>query len=270
MRMVPGSIRSRKKQAALFTVWLLLFVAAIAPALRAQDNAQLLFDRANDRLEEGNYLEALTIYNDIEKTGARSGALFLNMALSYVQADSLGKAKYYFIKASRFDETEEQAQSGLEYVEEQFSRQSAILPKLPWEQAVDWLRINVGASVLLAIAIILLNTGVMLFAGHWFLAEREKVLRLSGLSCSALALLLLLGSFYVQYVDSRYSEAVMVHRQANVLERPSSDAAVVSQAYEGYTFTVDQYESREHPLWSYVRMSNGLYGWIPDDEIMIL
>lgn len=268
MMSVTGSIWSRKKQAIVLIC--LLLVAFFPSVLNAQANAQLLFDRANDRLKEGNYLDALVIYNDIEQTGARSGALFLNMALSYVQTDSLGKAKYYFMKASRFEETEEQAQTGLEYVEEQFSRQSAILPKLPWEQAVDWLRINVGASVLLAIAIILLNVGVFLFVGHWFLPEREKVLRLSGLNCSALALLLLLGSFYVQYVDSRYGEAVMIHRQANVLERPSSDAAVVSQAYEGYTFTVDQYESRNHPLWSYVRMSNGLYGWIPDSEIMIL
>lgn len=237
---------------------------------QGQDNAQLLFDRGNDALVEGNYQQAIRTYQNLEDQNMVSGALFLNMGISYVRIDSLGKAKYYLMKASRFEETEEQAEQGLEYVEQQFSRQSAILPKLPWDKAVDWLKLNIGASTLLGIGIILLNMGILAYVGTWFWISTGKPVQQSGIAVAATGLLILFLSFYVQYVDERYSEAVMVHRQTNVVEQPSEGAAVVSQAYEGYTFTVDEYQSEEHEGWSYVRMSNGLYGWIPEEEIMIL
>lgn len=247
----------------------ILLVCAVG-LIEAQNSSQLLFDRANDALKAGDYRKALDIYSELEKGEQISGALFLNMGISYVELDSLGKAKYYFLKASRFDESREQAVQGLEYVEQRFSRQSAVLPKLPWDKAVDWLRLNVGAATLLGIAIILINLGVFAYVTTWFWPMYERPMQRSGLISSAIGILLLVLSFYVQYVDNRYNEAVMVNRQANVWERPDREATVVSQAYEGYSFTVDEYQSKEHPGWSYVRMSNGLYGWIPDNQIMVL
>lgn len=243
---------------------------SIALPVISQSNTQLLFDQANDALEAGDYQQALTVYNNLEDNNRISGALFLNMGISYVQLDSLGKAKYYFLKSSRFDETKEQARQGLEYVEQRFSRQSAVLPKLPWDKAVDWLKINVGSVTILGLAIILLNLGIITYVSTWFWTPFREPMQLSGLSSVGMGILLLLLSFYVQYVDNRYSEAVMVNRQTNVVEQPDIEAAVVSQAYEGYSFTVDEFQSSKHSGWSYVRMSNGLYGWIPDNQIMIL
>lgn len=258
---------TRTKEVILLVAVLLL---GIAGPVFSQSGGQLIFDRANDALEAGDYQQALQHYRSLENDDQISGALYLNMGISYVQIDSLGKAKYYFLKASRFDETEDQAGEGLEYVEQRFSRQSAVLPKLPWDKAVDWLKINVGDVTLLGIAVILLNLGVIAYVTTWFWPVFEKPMQLSGLTSAAIGFLILLLSFYVQYVDNRYSEAVMVHRQSNVLERPEEEATVVSQAYEGYSFTVDEYQSREYPGWSYVRMSNGLYGWIPENQIMVL
>lgn len=237
----------------------------------AQNSAQLTFDQANDALEAGNIQQALEHYQELEKEKQISGPLYLNLAICYSQLDSLGKAKFYFLKSSRFEETESRAEEGLEYIETQFSRQSAVLPKLPWEKAVDWLRIDTGASNLLFFAIIMINLGTILFVTTWFFRlPFNKWIFKSGLSIAALGLIIVLLSFYVNYVDQRYSEAVMVHQQSRIMEKPDAEAPVVNQAYEGYSFTVDHYKSREQPGWSYVRMSNGVYGWIPDSDILIL
>lgn len=236
----------------------------------AQGSPQARFDEANSALEADNYSQALSIYKELEQRNNISGALFLNMGITYMRLDSLGYAKYYFMKARQFDETEDRAEQAIEFVDAQFSRQSAVLPKLPWDLAVDWLQKNIGASTILGFAIILLNAGVITFVAKWFWNDFEKILHYTGLSVSSLALLLIVVSFYTQYVDERYSRAVMVTQKAPVMEQPGGDASLVSQAYEGYTFTVDHYRSREHPDWNYVRMSNGQYGWIPRDEIRIL
>lgn len=250
---------------------LFIFSLMIVQRGTAQPNPQLVFDRANEHLGNGNYEEALAAYHTLEQRNQISGALFLNMGISYVQTNSPGKAKYYFIKASRFDETKSEAGEALEYVETRFSRQSAVLPKLPWERAVDWLRIHIGATSLLGISLLLLNLGVAILVATWFFIHRfGHIFKKAALGLAGAGIITLLLSFYVQYVDQRYSEAVMVRSKGNVLEQPSAEAPIVNQAYEGYTFTVDHRQSEAHPDWSYVRMSNGLYGWIANENICIL
>ncbi|MDX1617569.1 MAG: SH3 domain-containing protein [Balneolaceae bacterium] len=258
---------------ALNRLGLLLLLLLAVPAstlLRAQVNPQLQFDKANDRLDEGNYIDALSIYRSLEEQHRVSGPLFLNMGICYVQLDSLGKAKYYFLKAERYEETASQAEEGLQYVESRFSRQSAVLPKLPWERFFDWLGNRIGAARLLGFGILLLNLGVAGFIATWFIPNLDRKIGIGGIASGAAGLLIIFSSFYVQYLQNRYSRAVMIHQRTNVMERPTSEAAVVSQAYEGYTFTVDHHRSAEEAGWYYVRMSNGLYGWIPDEEIMVL
>lgn len=252
--------------------FLSLFVVLCCVTSRAdaQDSPQARFDEANDALEENNYSRALTQYKSLEQENVVSGALFLNMGITYMRLDSLGQAKYYFMKARDYRETEARAGEALEFVDSQFSRQSAVLPKLPWDLAVEWLQDNMGATNLLGIAIILLNTGVILFVSKWFFSSFDRLLHWSGLITSGIALLLILTSFYTHYVSERYSPAVMIAEKASVVEQPMENASLISQAYEGYTFTVDHYRSSEQPDWQYVRMSNGLYGWIPENTIRVL
>ncbi|HEX6982324.1 MAG TPA: hypothetical protein VF181_06155 [Balneolaceae bacterium] len=235
-----------------------------------QQNPQALFDRANQQLESRRYKKAISLYKDIIAQNTVSGALYLNLGISYQRIDSLGKAKFYFLKAAQFDAIEDEAKQALEYVETQFSRQSAVLPKLPWDVATHWLQNNVGSSTLLALGIILLNIGILIYIAHWFIGWHPRFLSIGGYVIISLSILLVAGGFYTQYVGDRYSTAVMVTEEAPVYEEPRIEASLVSQAFEGYTFTVDHYKSGPYPGWKYVRMSNGLYGWVPGSEIMVL
>lgn len=241
-----------------------------ATATPQQEGPQLRFDRANDLMADGNFNEALSIYRELQSRETVSGPLFLNMGVSYIRLDSLGKAKYYFMKAAGFPETKQRAEAGLAYVESNFSRQSAVLPKLPWQQFLDWLNEVFGAPFLLALGIVFLNAGVMAFAGHWFLTAYTNILKFGGIAAAAAGLIIISTGFYLDHLAERYSPAVMIHERANVMDSPSTDAAIVSQAYEGYSFTVDHRKGDEQPGWEYVRMRNGLYGWIATDDILIL
>jgi tetratricopeptide (TPR) repeat protein len=155
-----------------------------------------VFDQANEELESGNYQQAVSLYQDLENQNNISGALFLNLGICYQRMDSLGKAKYYFLKASQFEETSDKADEALEFVESQFSRQSAVLPKLPWDVATNWLQQNIGAVNLLITGIILLNIGVLIFVAHWFLNWYPKYVRISGLVIIGLSAFIIVTSLY--------------------------------------------------------------------------
>lgn len=255
------------KKSILILIPLLAFALS---TIAQRQNPQLAFDQANKQLQDGNIGTAILMYQKLEKENQVSGALFLNLALSYTQVDSMGKAKYYFLKAKRFDETSERAQNGLKYVETRFSHQSAVLPVLPWEKVLNWLTGNVGSAPLLGIGLLLFNLGAFLYIGSWFIKRPSRIWPRTAIAAACFGAVIILLGFYTDYRQQRYSKAVMITQKANVVEQPEAGSTLVNQAFEGYEFTVDQTKSSNREKWSYIRMSNGLYGWIPTRKIMIL
>jgi len=249
---------------------LLLIVLTFSHTGLAQQPAQAAFDEANTLYENGSFSEALTKYRTIESSGQVSGALYLNMGIVSVQLDSMGLAKYYFLKSADFETTRDRARKAVKYVNNQFSRQSAILPKLPWDRAIHWMNAVPGASGVFITGFILTLLGLIMLYLCWF----EK-LDLKKFSPYIITLILIgttisLLAFYADYVDGRYDEAVLVKSQQRVLQSPNTESTLVSIAYEGYDLTVDHWKSEDQDHWLYIRLGNGQYGWIQSQGVKIL
>lgn len=231
---------------------------------------QSLFDEANNLLEESQYSQAIQLYKSIAEDGYHSGALWLNMGYAYSRIDSLGMAKYYLMKAERYPETKPLAAEALEVVNNRFSRRSAVLPPLPWDSFFLALSDRPGLRGLVFIAFIFLYTGAAFVIASWFRYDLRKFFRHGGYAFLGIAAVFFLFSVVVNYQDNRFGTAVMVHRQGQVFQYPRSESAVITTAYEGYTMRVDFRQSSDHPEWKYVRLENGMYGWIPEEPLRIL
>ncbi|MFV1882879.1 MAG: hypothetical protein ACMZ7B_00085 [Balneola sp.] len=248
----------------------LLLTLLLFSGIQAQESAQLLFDQANTLLEDNEYSEAMKMYRSIEQAGSVSGALFLNMGITATQLDSMGLAKYYFLKSAKFELTTQSANEALEYVESQFSRQSATLPKLPWDRAVDWLKDGPGAALVFIIGFSFILIAVTLLLLKWvniFVIPKFNA-TLSTFIISGVLIVLL--SFYVDYIDQRYSEAVIITSEVQVRQAAAESADLVSLGYEGYAITVDHRTSSSFDGWLYIRLGNGQFGWIENQGIKIL
>lgn len=230
---------------------------------------QARFDEANDLLEEQQYRDALNIYKSIENEGYRSGALWLNMGITYSRIDSLGMAKFYVLRSAQYPETSEVAEEALIFINERFSRRSGVLPKLPWEQFFDYLQEHFGVQGVFLAGFFVLNGAVGLIIASWFFKRRETMLQRSGFSLLGLSLVILLSGLYLHYINDRYGTGVMVERQTGVYIEPDSQSAAVNTAYEGYQMRVDFHESEEADDWYSVRLRNGMYGWIQEDALMV-
>ncbi len=253
----------------LFLVGTFLWTAVAIPGFSA-DTVQVMFDEANQKLQEGYYEEALQTYKTIEQNKKVSGPLFLNMGIAYTRLDSLGNAKYYFLKAQTFPSTRDQAKQALNYVNEQFSNQSAILPKLPWDRAIDWLSNRWGAVGTFTIGFLLVLLAVSTLIYSWFFRRFSQPAHWSSRILFAVGILIILLSLYMNYVDYRYDRAVMTTEETVVKQQPDLDGTTISKAYEGYTFTVDHHKSDTAKQWYYVRLPNGMHGWIQKGNIKIL
>ena len=216
-----------------------------AESLKAQGTPQSVFDIANDYLEKQEYDLAKGAYLTILRRQAESGGVYINLGIIAVQEDSLGLAKYYFKKAAEFSATSEEAEEGLQFVESRFSRQSAVLPKLPWERGLDWAQATIGFRGLFYLGILIVNLSIALLVASWFYRNRKEQFQKVMMYMLPVGILIVSLAFYVDYLSNRYKEAVMIVEQSNVVEQADDGSNLVSLAYEGYTFTIDSRRSKE-------------------------
>lgn len=135
---------------------------------------QARFDEANERLQNQEYRQAIELYSAIADEGYSSGALWLNTGIAYTNLDSLGMAKYYFLKAEKYPETKERATRAIEYVNDRFPQRSAVLPPLPWDRFFKTLSDSYGVSGVTLFALILFYLGAGCIAWAWFRLELKK------------------------------------------------------------------------------------------------
>lgn len=228
---------------------------------------QISFVKANELLEEGAYAEALRSYKQIEASGTASGALFLNMGITATEMDSLGLAKAYLLKAAEYKTTEESAMKALDYVGSQFSRQSAILRKLPWDLAVQWMIKVPGPEGVYYTGIIVVLIGLSFLFGRWFGKLHSDRFKKAALYITAIGICFVLLSFYTDYVDARYDEAVLIIEESRVSKEPAEGSELINVAYEGYDLVIDRKKSKTAEGWLYIRLGNGQYGWIQNNGI---
>jgi hypothetical protein len=239
------------------TIWAVLSISASA------QNTQARFDDALNLSSLGDNIAAYDSLKSIEANGFRSGKLYYNLGVIATKLDSLSVAKLYFMAASRYADTRYPALEGITFLNSRFPQRVAELPRLPWEQFFDWLRRTIGLSLLFWSVVTIANVGILLYMLGWYIG-RPRWLRGAYISAALYVVTFLFIVIYIDNREQRYEEGVIVLGQHALKELPDTSSAVVSQVYEGFSFTVDTQTSMQHPGWLYVRMSNGLYGWLPE------
>jgi tetratricopeptide (TPR) repeat protein len=244
-----------------------MYLVLILFLWQSVSDVQLKFDKANQLLKEQDFEQALLLYRELKMADFESGALYLNSGLAYTQLDSLGMAKADFLQAADFDDTREQALEGLSYITKKLPQKAAALPKMPWDNLLEW-TVESGISFWVILGSVLLYLSFLFLVLYWFkLRDNKWILNLffGGIFLSAA---FFAAAFYTQYVNNRYGKAVLIKNQSTLYEAASSSSSVISLAFEGYEFTVDFTTSAGNPEWVYVRMSNGVFGWIPKQDLI--
>lgn len=248
-------------------------------ATPAPDSPQNLFNKGNFLIEEQNFSEAVAIFQEIQSAGYHSGPLYLNMAVSYVHLDSLGKSLCYFKKGAGFRETAAMAQRGILFIEEQVQLRGALLPRLPWYLFIDHLLFGLKPAFWISLSLILLNGGALvLFAGWW--KNTPRWIRLSGGSIAGAGLLLLLFYISTYAFSLNYQQGVVIDREVVLLNEPPLTHLTEEEkrmkkerdpdiALEAYRITLDKRKSKEEVGHFYIRLQNGVTGWVPESSLCL-
>lgn len=246
---------------------LLLLAFFTVNGLFSQDFDKL-FSEANDFYKNGNYENAIELYEQIAVSGNVSTELFYNLGNSYYKINKVGPSIYNYEKALLLDPLNEDAENNLIFANRLSLDRIEELPKSALqkfnENYISKLHYNQWATLSVVISLL-----AALFFLLYYFSHSPSIKRLFFTS-TIISLLLLVTSLSItvnQYgVDSRKVEAIIYATEVSVKNEPTKSAEEAFILHEGTKVIVlDQVDD-----WKKIKLVDGKIGWLKEQDINIL
>ena len=231
----------------------------------AQTSNTNLFDKANLNYKEGNYQEAIKLYQEIEAKGAVSSTLFFNLANSYYKLNTVASTIYYYEKALILDPLNTDASNNLEFARRMTIDNIEELPKTFLQRLEinyiqkfsynQWAKFAIGFSILFAVLFLLFffeNT-----------SNKKRVYFLTSV-ISFVFLSITTTISYNQYNKAQNKKYGIIFAPKVVVKNaPTINSDEVFTLHEGTKITIlDAVDN-----WKKIILADGKIGWISAENL---
>jgi len=245
---------------------IVILVFLVVSGLFAQN--EVLFSRATDSYNAGDYGKAIEYYQRIIDNGKHSAELYFNMANAHYKRDEIGPSIYYYEKALLLKPNDTEIINNLGYA--QNMRLDAIenIPETAMTRFYNTIigQLSFDQWAYLGVAMIMLF--VLAYLAYYLLniALQKRI----SFIISIIALLLSLVSIsfaYLQY-DSFKSDnpAIVFEREVAVTSEPNQRSERIFTLHEGTKVNVLE----ELNDWMKIKIADGQTGWLPSENLKLL
>lgn len=225
----------------------------------AADNNDALWENANDAYVNGNYGEAIVLYDSIVQSGYVSGKLYYNLGNAHFKVGHLGKSILNYKRALRFKPYDADFRYNLSIAESRTKDKIESLPGFAFGRWVDGWRSYLTSNdwgivslVMLALAL----GGVLVY-----LLLRNKRRRKIGFAAmvtfGALALLTLWFAI-AEKRDMSSRQGVVMATAASVNSSPEGNGRELFVLHEGTVVDI----TGDYATWVEVALPDGNKGWM--------
>ena len=242
----------------LFTGTLLLLLVQVFP-VRAQAEAR--FEKATAAYNEGDYLKAISYYEDILAGKQHSAALYFNLGNAHYKLGHIAPSIYYYEKALLLNPDDPEIRNNLGFAQNMTLDAIQPLPKTDLRRLYDRLIYFLSLDTWAYAGVMfmfLFVTGYMLFAS-WRRPNQKRVALIGALT----ALILSLGCTslaYLQYAAYQADQpAIVFDEEVVARSEPNQQSQEAFRLHEGTR--VQLQDSLD--TWQKVLLADGQTGWIP-------
>ena len=245
---------------------LLLILALLSFAGKAQQTANDWFEQANAAYNMGNYDSARIVYEKILATDVESVPLYLNLGNTYYKMREYPMAIYYYEKALKLDPSNEDVQTNLAIANH------AIVDKIePVPQSFivrGWCNARASLSGDQWAWCSIVFFALLLVSLFLFLRSRKIGVRKLGFFAGVVFLLAFALSVIFAAQLKRASEtqdqAIIMAPTVTVKSSPNVASVDLFVLHEGTKVTVLETSDG----WNKVKIANGSVGWLEVDKML--
>jgi len=241
-----------------------LLVVLVGSVTYAQ-SLDSLFVKANKLYQQEDYLNALELYQNIEKQNVESEALYFNMANIYYKTNQVAPAIYYYEKSLLIDPNNKDVKFNLDFANRMILDNIEPLPKSLGQKFRDGVILKLKYNTWAIIAIVLAFLFALLFLLYHFSYSTSKkrfYFINSILSASLVAISLFFAIKNHHYVSTT-KNAIIFASQTKVKSAPTKNSEVNFELHEGTKVQVLE----DLDNWRKVKIADGKTGWMNVDDL---
>ncbi len=243
---------------------LFITILILSNVLFAQ-SADSLFVEANKLYQQENYVESLSLYEQIEAGNLASDDLYFNMANAYYKTNKVAPAVYYYEKALLLNPNHTDAAYNLTFARRMGIDNIEALPKSIAQKFTDSiiLRLSYNAWAYIAVSFSFLFALLFLLYHFSYSSGRKRFYFIASI-LSAIFIIVTVSFAYSNYeYITNYKTAIVFAEQSDVKSAPTSSGEIDFELHEG---TKVQLLERLDD-WRKIKIADGKIGWIAAADI---
>ena len=250
-------------QKKLFLAFLAFFFVM---GLSAQN--EVLFNRATEVYNEGDYNKAIDYYKQILENGKHSPELYFNLGNAHYKLNKIGPSIYYYEKALLLKPNDREILNNLRYAQNMRLDAIETMPKTLaerlYDQTANWLTADGWAYLATFFSALF----VLAYLVYYFFqtAHKKRMAFISSLAFLVLGVFALVFA-YLQYQKSMADNpAIIFSKEVRVLSEPNKRSQEVFALHEGTKVNViDSFDE-----WRKVKIADGQIGWLSSEDLKVL
>jgi tetratricopeptide (TPR) repeat protein len=226
------------------------------------------FDVANDHYKNGNYQDAITLYESILNSKKHSSDLYFNLANAYYKTNQIAPAIYYYEKAKLLNPNDLEIINNLKYAQNRTIDQFETVPKMGYgaifKHITSVFHFNTWAYIAVFLSFLML--------GIYFLYDYSKNSTWKRVFFILLFIIIFLilstvsFAFFEKYNFDKDQPAIVFEKIVDVKTEPKTNSTNVFTMHEGTKVFVLE-KSND---WRKIYINPENTGWVKTKTIKIL
>ena len=259
---------SRMKMSGVLTVVLILSLVEPAAIAGPSESPAQLFSEGNANYQKGDFAAAEQSYRKLVDAGARSSALYYNLANACFKQKKLGEAIYYWEKTLQLVPRDQEVRDNLELanllIVDRIETPPDPFPLRMLHAGIHWLTIEQESWIVLAL---FMAANVLLGIRFLVRNARAAFVALSGSLAAGILFLAFGSSLAWKLYEEKYRQrGVVVEQKVDIRSGPGPENIVVFTIHEGSKVRI----RGEASGWYQVSLANGWTGWLNRSSVRVL
>lgn len=241
--------------------FIFLFFSQFSIGQSSVENAQNLFDIANEMYQKGDYENAIQKYEFIEKNfNFESSELYFNLGNCYYKTKKTAPSIYYFEKALLLNPNDETILTNLEIAQKRIQNNPKKIQKSSFFRFLESFSTLVSVNSWAILSLIFSFFILILFLLKNQFQKQSSI----GIRICVLIVLIAIGAAYYQENYLKPENIAIVFNSKTSLKMDSNEKAEeIMSVYEGTKVFVMETQNN----WKRVKLTDKTEGWISSDAV---
>ncbi|MEO0571583.1 MAG: tetratricopeptide repeat protein [Bacteroidota bacterium] len=246
----------------------IFIVVCLLLCFKGFGQSEVLFQKATEAYNKGDYKKAINFYNDILKNGKHSSELYFNLGNCHYKLDEIGPSIYYYEKALLLEPNDREIKNNLDFA--QNMRLDAIdeMPKTAMTRLHDTVVLALTPDQWGHLAVAMIVLFVLGFITYYVLysATYKRIAFIAANATLFIAIFSVVMGYMGSGDQNSKNPAIIFEREVVITSEPNDRSEKVFALHEGTKVNV--LESLED--WSKIKIADGQTGWMPSRGLKVL